>query len=88
MKYSAIFVLFNYILLTTVLLDATGHFTYWSQRTFARNVNKGLRLDYFVCSNRMTTPSGSHPHIFDCYTLPSDTIGASDHCPVMLILKQ
>ena len=25
--------------------------------------------------------------IVDCYDLPSDTVGLSDHCPVMLVLK-
>ena len=33
--------------------DARGQFTYWSLRTFARPVNKGLRLDYFLCSRDM-----------------------------------
>lgn len=32
---------------------ASGQFTYWSQRTRARPFNKGLRLDYFVCSKEM-----------------------------------
>jgi hypothetical protein len=36
--------------LTTFVIAAKGQFTYWSQRTFAREPNKGLRLDYFVCS--------------------------------------
>ncbi|CAM9841926.1 unnamed protein product [Ectocarpus sp. 12 AP-2014] len=31
--------------------DAEGAYTYWSVRTGARPVNRGLRLDYFVCSN-------------------------------------
>ncbi|EEH53176.1 uncharacterized protein MICPUCDRAFT_5836, partial [Micromonas pusilla CCMP1545] len=31
--------------------DATGWFTYWSQRVGNRPVNRGLRLDYFVASN-------------------------------------
>ena len=26
-------------------------FTWWSVRTNARPVNKGIRLDYFICSN-------------------------------------
>ena len=32
---------------------AKGQFTYWSMRTRARPYNKGLRLDYFVCSQEM-----------------------------------
>ena len=34
---------------------SSGQFTYWSQRTRARPFNKGLRLDYFVCSKEMFT---------------------------------
>merc|ERR1712238_411546 len=30
--------------------EAKGHYSYWSQRAGNRGVNKGLRLDYFVCS--------------------------------------
>eukprot|EP01039_Chlorochromonas_danica_P003244 gene3243-3554_t len=124
---------------------AIGQFTYWSQRTFARPVNKGIRLDYFICSNqffpenslanyqatfveslktigtsafnRTTTTSSSTttevtteteivvdveekaerrevdvekgpvPGVVDCYPLPLDTVGCSDHCPVMLVLR-
>lgn len=40
-----------------LVLDARGQFTYWSQRTFARPVNRGIRLDYFICSNDMFKPS-------------------------------
>jgi hypothetical protein len=32
------------------VLDARGQFTYWSQKFFARVNNRGLRLDYFICS--------------------------------------
>ncbi len=42
--------------LIILCLDARGQFTYWSQRTFARPVNKGIRLDYFVCSRDMFAP--------------------------------
>ena len=113
--------------------DARGQFTYWSQRTFARPVNKGLRLDYFLCSRDMF-PAGEEitqplysaaidgveaggaggsdaaagsadaaekdacrrtvaadvlpsPGAYDCYIIHADTVGCSDHCPVMLVLK-
>jgi exonuclease III len=33
--------------------DAKGQFTYWSMRTKARPFNKGMRLDYFVCSDEL-----------------------------------
>ncbi|CAN0164926.1 unnamed protein product [Ectocarpus fasciculatus] len=66
--------------------DASGHYTYWSMRTFARNSNKGLRLDYFVCSSDLTDQSEA-PRIQDCYDIPTDTLGLSDHAPAMLVLE-
>ena len=42
-----------YNIIDVTLIEARGQFTYWSQRTRARPVNKGLRLDYFVCSDDM-----------------------------------
>jgi exodeoxyribonuclease III len=33
--------------------EAYGHYTYWSLRTFARVPNKGLRIDYFICSDSL-----------------------------------
>jgi exonuclease III len=101
-------------LLTVVAgIAAQGHFTYWSQRTFARGVNCGLRLDYFICSENMfseleTTNSSSssaaarsyskresnnnsaNSHIaqvLDSYILHEDTVGCSDHCPIVLIVR-
>jgi exonuclease III len=106
--------------------DARGQFSYWSQRTFARPVNRGLRLDYFVCSrsmfpkaeaesgavNSLGTQDGEEevaaaapveervlpaptidfsalpsPGVSDSYSLYADTIGCSDHCPVVLVVK-
>jgi exonuclease III len=97
--------------------DAVGQFTYWSQRTNARAVNCGLRLDYFMCSEEMF-PAGAatavveeddskeerdpaarrviegvddaklpHPGVFDSYIIHKDTEGASDHCPVAVVVK-
>lgn len=54
--------------------------------TFARNTNRGLRLDYFVCSNDLADEA-SAPRIKDCYDIPTDTIGVSDHAPAMLIME-
>jgi exonuclease III len=96
-------------------------------RTFARPVNKGIRLDYFVCSSGMfakdnttssttsvesetTTTESSEvsngtttavqakrrlvsaqdiptPGVYDSYSLPEDTVGCSDHAPVVLVVK-
>jgi exonuclease III len=88
--------LISYVL----ILDARGQFTYWSQRTFARPVNKGLRLDYFVCSNDMfpninedkipnqaAAITKAPSMVLDCFILHDDTIGSSDHCPIALIVE-
>lgn len=97
------------------MVGSRGQFTYWSQRTFARPVNRGLRLDYFLASPdlfavspetvqaedaqeeeevshaaRRRTFSESHlpnPAVSDCYILHQDTVGCSDHCPIVLVLK-
>ena len=81
--------------------SCAGAYTYWSTRANNRPENKGLRLDYFVCSGSLATPSdatssaaegeaagGSAPkalRIVDCYCLP-DLTKTSDHCPVALVL--
>ena len=65
--------------------DAKGQFTWWSQRTNGRPFNKGLRLDYFVCSQDLTEGNGLE--INDCYILHDECEGVSDHCPVVLTLK-
>jgi exonuclease III len=79
--------------------DKLGQFTYWSQRSFSRPVNKGLRLDYFLCSpdmyggggdcddNTAAAAAAVVPSVFDCYQLPFATVGVSDHCPVVLVLE-
>lgn len=64
--------------------DKKGQFTYWSQRANGRPVNKGIRLDYFVCSNDM---KGGSVKVADSYILHSDTDGASDHCPIVIVLS-
>lgn len=48
--------------------DARGQFSYWSQRTFARPVNKGLRLDYFICSERMFPQRIATTEVEQCRT--------------------
>jgi exodeoxyribonuclease III len=72
-----------------------GQFTYWSVRTNARPENKGLRLDYFMCSRSMflapgqeTTPESSGRAIVrDSAILHEFGIRCSDHCPVTLALE-
>jgi len=68
-----------------------GQFSYWSQRAGNRLPNRGIRLDYFICSKSMVEGGDAseppHPSLYDCYHLQDDTLGCSDHCPVMLVLK-
>lgn len=67
-----------------------------------RPVNKGLRLDYFVCSKAFfdgKLPAGqskragkrketrSSVAVHDCFLLDAATVGLSDHCPVGLVLR-
>jgi exodeoxyribonuclease III len=63
---------------------AKGHYSYWSQRAGNREPNKGLRLDYFVCSPEMFDED-QQVVVRDSYML-SDVKG-SDHCPVVLELE-
>jgi exonuclease III len=77
------------------LLVALGQYTYWSVRSNARPVNKGLRLDYFVVSrsllpNKTNEEDSSNQveskalQISDSNILFNDCIGSSDHCPILL----
>eukprot|EP00435_Cladocopium_sp_Y103_P036455 s2405_g9.t1 len=74
------------------LVDAFRHgnpearevYTYWSSRTRSRPVNKGLRLDYFLCSTRLFNKE-SEACVCDSKVL--DTFGGSDHCPISCMLS-
>ncbi|GMH90539.1 hypothetical protein TrST_g9005 [Triparma strigata] len=63
--------------------DACGHYSYWSARSKAREPNKGLRLDYFVCSEDMKEDGGVK--VLDCYM--DYGVGGSDHGPVVCVLE-
>jgi len=66
--------------------DAMGHYSYWSQRAGNREPNKGLRLDYFICSkDLMEDNDGQKAVIRDSYMIP-DLVG-SDHCPIVLEIE-
>lgn len=68
--------------------DAKGQYTYWSAQTFARGGNRGIRLDYFICSDELRhDDSVTRPSVLDSYILHEDTIGVSDHCPVVLVVS-
>ena len=56
--------------------DLTDAYSWWSFRAAARERNVGLRIDYFLCSDRI---AGS---IDKAYICPE--IMGSDHCPVGL----
>jgi exodeoxyribonuclease III len=63
---------------------AKGHYSYWSQRAGNREPNKGLRLDYFVCSEDFFNEDGKVV-VRDSYMIPEQV--GSDHCPVVLELE-
>lgn len=66
--------------------DAMGHYSYWSQRAGNREPNKGLRLDYFICSkDLMDDKDGQRVVVRDSYMV-HDEIG-SDHCPIVLEIE-
>jgi exodeoxyribonuclease-3 len=57
----------------------TVKYTWWSMRTRAKDKNIGWRIDYFLCSNSFMDK------IIDSEIL--DYINMSDHCPVLLEVK-
>eukprot|EP00752_Nemacystus_decipiens_P006512 g5864.t1 len=81
--------------------EADGAYTYWSVRTNARPGNKGLRLDYFVCSDSMFEEGDNGKGkgggkkaradtgvvVHECFILDKATVGLSDHCPIGITLR-
>jgi exodeoxyribonuclease III len=63
---------------------AAGHYSYWSMRAGNRVVNKGLRLDYFICDQDMFEEK-SRVIVRDSYM--DFTQEGSDHCPVILEME-
>ena len=74
----------NVILL---FIKAQGQYTYWSQRAGNRAPNKGLRLDYFICSKSLMEDAGAKSKVVvrDSYII-QDQLG-SDHCPIVLEIE-
>jgi exodeoxyribonuclease-3 len=64
--------------------ETKGHYSYWSQRAGNREPNKGLRLDYFVCSPELFSEDAKVV-VRDSYFI-ADQFG-SDHCPAVLELE-
>lgn len=56
-----------------------GNYTYWDQRTGARERNVGWRIDYFFVNEKV------RPRVRDAFILPE--VMGSDHCPVGLTLR-
>ena len=83
---------------------AAGVYSFWSVRHSSRPVNKGLRLDYFLCSEGMMEGlkgggdgkageggaggAGQGMRVHDSYVLDQATVGVSDHAPIGLICLQ
>ena len=66
--------------------EALGHYSYWSQRAGNREPNKGLRLDYFICSKDMLQDTEENKVVIrDSYMIPDQK--GSDHCPIVLELE-
>jgi len=66
--------------------EGRGHYSYWSQRAGNREPNKGLRLDYFVCSEGlMEDGDGRRARVRDSYMVPEEL--GSDHCPIVLEIE-
>ncbi len=67
--------------------DKKGIYTYWSQRAGNRAPNKGLRLDYFICSKKLFDSDEQDNKVLvrDSYMI-HDQVG-SDHCPLVLELE-
>ena len=74
--------------------EGRGHYTYWSQRAGNRAPNKGLRLDYFICSKELVEENVAavdangntgKVRVRDCYMVPE--IAGSDHCPIVLVSR-
>jgi exodeoxyribonuclease-3 len=55
-----------------------GHYTWWSQRSDAKDRNIGWRLDYFVVDREF------RPAVMNCEILRE--VDLADHCPIRLTL--
>ncbi len=55
---------------------ATGIYTYWDQKTKARDRNVGWRIDYFFVSQKLTPYINSFETLTNYY--------GSDHCPIVI----
>lgn len=75
--------------------EGRGHYSYWSQRAGNREPNRGLRLDYFICSKEMLLEDDiggregdekkKKAFVRDSYMCPEEM--GSDHCPIVLEIE-
>ncbi len=59
--------------------DREGAYTYWDQKSRARDRNVGWRIDYFVISQTLIKKVKKIEHLVDYY--------GSDHCPIVLDIE-
>jgi exodeoxyribonuclease III len=64
--------------------EGRGHYSYWSQRAGNREPNKGLRLDYFICSKELMEEKEERKAVVRDSFMVHDQLG-SDHCPIVLV---
>lgn len=63
----------------TLYPNARDVYTYWDQKTFARDRNVGWRIDYFLVTPAIAAKTKD-------VIIHQDVLG-SDHCPLELIIK-
>ncbi|MDD4572294.1 MAG: exodeoxyribonuclease III [Clostridia bacterium] len=56
-----------------------GQYSWWDQKTRARERNVGWRIDYFFAASELM------PRVKDAFILPQ--VMGSDHCPVGIVLE-
>ena len=59
--------------------NEAGQYTWWDQKTRARERNVGWRIDYFFAAAELM------PRVQDAFILPQ--VMGSDHCPVGIVLE-
>jgi exodeoxyribonuclease-3 len=69
----------GYIDTFRVFNEETGQYTWWDQKTGARERNVGWRIDYFFISRSLL------PSLTGAFIMPE--VPGSDHCPIGITLK-
>lgn len=73
--------------------EAAGCYSYWSMRAGNRPYNRGMRLDYFLCSAGLVQQQQgkgpeAFPRVLDAFILDQEEalLGFSDHAPVGVVV--